>query len=140
MANLKELFAWAVEEQLGANPAPPVLELDAELPFSLIDYTLLKELELLQPYGQGNPRPIFLSPPLKVLRHRFFSQKKHLELHLSDITDGTSMRAVAWRQGERWQDVPLEKGALKIAYTPRQSKFNGLLQIELAVQDILPLG
>jgi single-stranded-DNA-specific exonuclease len=140
LANLKELFAWAVEEQLGANPAPPVLELDAELPFSLIDHTLLKELELLQPYGQGNPRPIFLSPPLKVLRHRFFSQKKHLELHLSDITDGTSMRAVAWRQGERWQDVPLEKGALKIAYTPRQSKFNGLLQIELAVQDILPLG
>jgi single-stranded-DNA-specific exonuclease len=140
LANLKELFAWAVEEQLGANPAPPVLELDAELPFSLIDHTLLKELELLQPYGQGNPRPIFLSPPLKVLRHRFFSQKKHLELHLSDITDGTSMRAVAWRQGERWQDAPLEKGALKIAYTPRQSKFNGLLQIELAVQDILPLG
>lgn len=140
LANLKELFAWAVEEQLGANPAPPVLELDAELPFSLIDHTLLKELELLQPYGQGNPRPIFLSPPLNVLRHRFFSQKKHLELHLSDTTDGTSMRAVAWRQGERWQDAPLEKGALKIAYTPRQSKFNGLLQIELAVQDILPLG
>jgi single-stranded-DNA-specific exonuclease len=140
LANLKELFAWAVEEQLGANPAPPVLELDAELPFSLIDHTLLKELELLQPYGQGNPRPIFLSPPLKVLRHRFFSQKKHLELHLSDTTDGTSMRAVAWRQGERWQDTPLERGALKIAYTPRQSKFNGLLQIELAVQDILTLG
>lgn len=140
LANLKELFAWAVEEQLGANPAPPVLELDAELPFSLIDHTLLKELELLQPYGQGNPRPIFLSPPLKVLRHRFFSQKKHLELHLSDTTDGTSMRAVAWRQGERWQNAPLDKGALKIAYTPRQSKFNGLLQIELAVQDILPLG
>ncbi len=139
LSNLKDLFAWAVEEQLGANPAPPVLELDAELPFSLIDHTFLKELELLQPYGQGNPRPIFLSPPLKVLRHRFFSQKKHLELHLSDTTDGTSMRAVAWRQGERWQDTPLEKQPLKIAYTPRMSKFNGLLQMELAVQDILPL-
>ena len=137
LANLKELFAWAVTEQLGANPAPPVLELDAELPFSLIDHTLLKELELLQPFGQGNPRPIFLSPPLTVLRHRFFSQKKHLELHLSDTTDGTSMRAVAWRQGERWQGTPLDKGTLKIAYTPRLSKFNGLLQIELAVQDIL---
>ena len=137
LANLKELFAWAVEEQLGANPAPPVLELDAELPFSLIDHTLLKELELLQPFGHGNPRPIFLSPPLNVLRHRFFSQKKHLELHLSDTTDGTSMRAVAWRQGERWQGAPLDKGRLKIAYTPRLSKFNGLLQIELAVQDIL---
>lgn len=137
LANLKDLFAWAVEEQLGTNPAPPVLELDAELPFSFIDHTFLKELELLQPYGQGNPRPIFLSPPLNILRHRFFSQKKHLELHLSDTTDGTSLRAVAWRQGERWQDTPLEGRRVKIAYTPRLSKFNGLMQIELSVQEIL---
>lgn len=139
LANLKNLFAWAVEEQLGANPAPPVLELDAELPFSLITATLLKELELLQPFGQGNPRPIFLSPPLNVLKHRFFGQKKHLELHLSDSSDGTNMRAVAWRQGERWQHASFDHKQLKIAYTPRLSKFNGLLQIELAVQDILSL-
>jgi single-stranded-DNA-specific exonuclease len=137
LANLKERFALAVEEQLGADPAPPILELDAELPFALIDQTLLKELDLLQPYGQGNPKPIFLSPPLTVLRHRFFSMKKHLELHLSDTTDGTSMRAVAWRQGEKWQDTALEGRKLRIAYTPRLSKFNGLLQIELAVQEIL---
>jgi single-stranded-DNA-specific exonuclease len=139
LANLKNLFAWAVEEQLGANPAPPILELDAELPFSMITATLFKELDLLQPYGQGNPRPIFLSPPLSVLRHRFFSQKKHLELHLSDTTDGTNMRAVAWRQGERWKDAALGGRRIKIAYTPRLSKFNGLQQIELAVQDILSL-
>lgn len=140
LANLKDLFAWAVEEQLGANPAPPILELDAELPFALITATFLKELELLQPYGQGNPRPIFLSPPLNVLRHRFFSQKKHLELHLSDSNDGTNMRAVAWRQGTRWQDASFTGRQIRIAYTPRLSKFNGLQQIELAVQDIQLLG
>jgi single-stranded-DNA-specific exonuclease len=100
---------------------------------------LLKELELLQPFGQGNPRPIFLSPPLNILKHRFFSQKKHLELHLSDSSDGTNMRAVAWRQGERWQDASFTGRQIKIAYTPRLSKFNGLQQIELAVQDILSL-
>lgn len=139
LANLKELFAWAVEEQLGANPAPPVLELDAKLPFALITDVLLKELDLLQPFGQGNPRPIFLSPPLTVLRHRYFGQKKHLELHVSDTTDGTTMRAVAWRQGERWQGTSLAGRNLTMAYTPRRSRFNGLLQFELAVQEILSL-
>ena len=137
LANLKDLFAWAVEEQLGANPAPPVLELDAVLPLGQVDAILLKELELLQPFGQGNPRPIFLSPPLTVLKHRFFGQKKHLELHLSDTTDGAKQRAVAWRQGERWQGTSLDSKLLTIAYTPRLSKFNGLMQPELAVQDIL---
>ncbi len=139
LVNLKSLFAWAVEEQLGTNPAPPILELDMELPFSQVTATLLKELELLQPYGQGNPRPIFLSPPLSILRHRFFGQKKHLELFLSDSTDGTTMRAVAWRQGERWQKTSLDQREVRVAYTPRLTKFNGLMQPELAVQDILSL-
>lgn len=137
LATLKKLFAWAVEEQLGENPAPPVLELDMELPFSAVTATLLKELDLLQPYGQGNPRPIFLSPMLSVQKVRFFSQKKHLEMYLADSTDGTVLRAVAWRQGERWSKIIREKATLRVAYTPRLSIFNNVLQIELAVHDIV---
>ena len=47
--------------------------------------------------------------------------------------------AVAWRQGTRWQDTSFTGKRIQIAYTPRLSKFNGLQQIELAVQDIKPL-
>jgi single-stranded-DNA-specific exonuclease len=137
LAALKDLFAKAVEDQLGANPIQPILELDMELPFGQISDILLKELELLQPFGQGNPRPVFLSPPLSILKHRFFGQKKHLELHVADTTDGTLHRAVAWRQGEQWQDQSLSGKEAVIAYTPRLSKFNGLHQFELAVQSIL---
>lgn len=137
LSTLKELFSKAVENQLGANPLQPTLQLDMELPFGQISNTLLQELELLQPFGQGNPRPVFLSPPLSILKHRFFGQKKHLELHLADTTDGTIHRAVAWRQGEQWQDQPLGGKQAVIAYTPRLSKFNGLQQFELAVQSIL---
>lgn len=137
LAALKDLFSNAVESQLGVNPPQPVLEVDMELPFGEISNALLKELELLQPYGQGNPRPIFLSPSLTVLKHRFFGQKKHLELHVADSSDGTVHRAVAWRQGEQWQDISLNGKEVVIAYTPRLSKFNGLRQFELAVQSIL---
>lgn len=131
---LKQLFPQAALDQLGANPLRPALEVDAELPFADLSASLLKELELLQPYGQGNPRPIFLSPPLSVLRHRLFSQKRHLELHVSDRTDGTTMRAVAWRQGEHWRE-PGSK-PIRLAYTPRLSNFNGVRQIELTATHI----
>lgn len=134
LATLRQLFTQAALDQLGTNPPQPALEVDAELPFADLSATLLKELELLQPYGQGNPRPIFLSPPLSVLRHRLFGQKRHLELHVSDRTDGTTMRAVAWRQGEHWRQ-PGSK-PIRLAYTPRLSNFNGLRQIELTVTHI----
>lgn len=130
LGNLKEMFAQAARDQLGEDPRPSALEVDAELPFADLSATLLKELDLLQPYGQGNPRPVFLSPPIDVLRHRFFGQKKHLEMHVSDRSDGTTMRAVAWRQGADWRRSP---GDIRLAYTPRLVKFNGLQQIELTV-------
>lgn len=139
LASLKDLFSQAVVDQLGNNPPQPMLELDMELPFSQISDTLLKELELLQPFGHGNPRPIFLSPALSVRKHRFFGQKKHLELHLVDTSDGIVHRAVAWRQGEQWQNHALDGKEAVVAYTPRLSKYNGLQQFELAVQDILSI-
>jgi single-stranded-DNA-specific exonuclease len=139
LATLKDLFAQAARDQLGEDPSPQPWELDIELSFANIDATLLKELELLQPFGQGNPRPVFLSPNLKVVRHRFFSQKKHLEMHLCDTTSATTMRAVAWRQGEAWKDVMHDGKSIKIAYTPRLSKFNGILQFELAIHQIFAL-
>lgn len=138
LSTLKILFANAARDQLGETPVPQPIELDAELPFAQIDANLIKELELLQPFGQGNPRPLFLSPPLEVVKSRFFSQKKHLEMHLRDITSGAIMRAVAWRQGEQWKDSIHDTKQIRIAYTPRLSRFNGLLQFELSVQQIFP--
>lgn len=134
---LKELFSKAVAEQLGNKPTAPVIELDALLPFSQISNTFLKELELLQPFGQGNPRPLFLSPPLMVSRHRFFSQNKHMELHLSDPADGSLLRGVLWRHGERWAGHIRSGSQITIAYTPRFARFHGLTQIELAISEIL---
>lgn len=139
LTTFKKLFAQAVTEQRGSNPEPIRLELDLELPFSQISSTMIKELDLLQPFGPGNPRPVFLSPPTIIQKHRFFGQKKHLELHLVDTTDDTQRRAVAWRQGELWKNHRLNEMQIRIAYTPKVSLFNGLLQFELTVHKILPV-
>ena len=49
---LRERFNDRVIEKLGPKPLTPTLKLDHELAFSNINNTLLKELEMLQPYGK----------------------------------------------------------------------------------------
>jgi single-stranded-DNA-specific exonuclease len=136
LANFKKSFSQAIQKQLGDLLRKPVVEVDLELPFSKISSSLVEELRLLQPYGPGNPRPIFLSPPVWVKKYRFFSHNQHLELYLSDLKNGSHMRAVAWRQGEQWKNIPLQDQVIIITYFPKISKYQGLHQLELTIRDI----
>lgn len=107
-------------------------KVDGELPFSLAaDFTWLKELEMLQPFGMGNPEPVFSSPPVTVK-----SMRPKPGLMLLDLDDGEGrvLRAKAWR---RLSDMPLTLRGKKIrvAYTPRIDRYNGMATIELLMRD-----
>jgi single-stranded-DNA-specific exonuclease len=135
LEELRERFHEAAREQLGDEPLTPGLKLDAELGFSQIDFTLLKELEMLQPFGMGNPEPVFVSPTLELVGRREFGRDKaHVALELKDPAAGVTLRAKAWRQAK---ELPpgLKGKSLRIAYTPRIDRYNGLASIDLRLRD-----
>lgn len=130
---LRQRFHEVVARRLGPEPLPPTLALDAELSLAEIRFDLLKELELLQPFGCANPEPVFLSPPLTVRSLRLFGQD-HASLELREPATGVCLRAKAWRMAS---DLPsnLVGRSLRAAFTPRVDTFNGLAQIELNLKD-----
>ncbi|GAB6125111.1 single-stranded-DNA-specific exonuclease RecJ [Humidesulfovibrio idahonensis] len=138
---LREGFHLAVEASLGPVPLKPSLKLDRELSFGDISFTLLKELEMLQPFGMGNPEPTFVSPPVMVKDYRVFG-KDHVKLKLVEqlpadqvgVRPGAVLPAKAWRKAsELTRDV---MGTLKrFAFTPRIDRFDGVPKIELQVKD-----
>lgn len=134
---LRTAFSRAVADQLGSSMPRPSIRLDGRLGFQEIDLPLIRELELLEPVGPGNPRPVFLSPPVRVMRQKFLSRGKHLDLVLRDEQSGTILRGVLWREGEAWQDSFLEGSVLRVAFTPKQSAYQGLTRIELTLRAIL---
>jgi single-stranded-DNA-specific exonuclease len=138
LPSLRQAFAQAVQRQCGTQlGAPPPILVDMEVPFSQVHARLLHELDLLQPFGPSNPRPIFLSPPVTVTRQRFFGMGKHVELWLRDTTDGVSLRGVAWRLGETWKAIR-SASRFRVAYTPKTSSFRGAVGIELTISGIFP--
>ncbi len=138
---LREGFHLAVEAALGSTPLKPSLKLDRELSFGDISFTLLKELEMLQPFGMGNPEPLFVSPPVLVKDYRVFG-KDHVKLMLAEqlpedqvgTRPGALLPAKAWRKAA---DLTREvQGKLmRFAFTPRIDRFDGVPKIELQVKD-----
>ena len=130
---LKEQFNQAVLMQINSIQPIPVLEADMELGFERIGFDFLKELAMLEPYGPGNPEPLFVSPPLTVRGSKVFG-KNHLALDLRDERAGVSMKGKFWGQAERCGN--LNSHTVRVVYTPRLDLYNGLTSIDLSIKDI----
>jgi single-stranded-DNA-specific exonuclease len=100
----------------------PVMEYDADLPLPNIDTKLWETLQKLEPYGAGNPLPVFVSRQAKLVQPPRILKEKHLKLRVvPDDSDGRWQKAhevVAWRMAERSVQEALALGdILDIAFT-----------------------
>ena len=132
-------FDAVAEEVLGPNPLLPSITLECELGFKLAgDHNFLKELELLQPFGPGNPEPVFQSPPLLVKERSFLGRsREHVLLRLTDSASGITLSAKAWRMADELPASLINKHIL-VAYTPRIDTYNGIASVDIAIKDWRP--
>jgi single-stranded-DNA-specific exonuclease len=68
----------------------PVLDLDAELSLADVTPELFRALELLAPYGVGNPEPVFAVRAVQVTAPPRILKEKHIKLRLRDRDVGTA--------------------------------------------------
>jgi single-stranded-DNA-specific exonuclease len=136
LEELRARFDAAARESLGDTPPAACLTLDGELGFDkAADFTLLKELELLQPFGSGNAEPVFASPPLTIHRRRVFGPgKNHVVLEVEDVSCGITLHAKAWRQAGALPDNVCGR-RIRLAYTPRMDAWNGAPSVDVRIKD-----
>ena len=130
---LVERFEAAARSALGPVAPQPSLKVDGELSFEAVGATLVRELSLLEPFGCGNPEPVFASPPVTVVSRREFGDN-HVVLSVRDVEAGVTLRAKAWRMadaiGPEWTGT-----LARIAYSPKITYFSGVPEIELRLRD-----
>jgi single-stranded-DNA-specific exonuclease len=160
-ANLPELCthldAYA-RARLTLADFEPVLDLDAELPFDQITHDLFQALRRLEPFGMGNPEPVFAARNLRVMAMPRVIKEKHVKLKLSSQNEdlggaGVLPRvhaqssdrgwrksiihdALGWRMAERIQQAELLPGdALDIAFTLDHNDHPEFGGLELSLRD-----
>jgi single-stranded-DNA-specific exonuclease len=85
-ANLPELCSHLntyARSRLTLADFEPVLDLDAELPFDEITHDLFQALRRLEPFGMGNPEPVFAARNLRLMAPPRVIKEKHVKLKLS---------------------------------------------------------
>ena len=124
------------EESLTEQHLQPQLRIDARVSPQTLDLKLVEQLKLLEPFGAGNPKPIFVTGGLLIRQEPTVMKDKHLKLWLDD---GNRRRfEVVWWDGvERSQGRTLTPGSrIEIAYTAEANVWQSSTRLQLVVEDI----
>ncbi len=127
------------QERLSGLDLMPTIEIDAEVSLDEIDWALYETLNKLEPTGQANPTPVFLSKNVEVMSHRAVGQNgAHLQMRLSNRNGGQAhqlMPAIAFRQGAWANELPQ---LIDVVYSVNLNEWNGRRSLQLMVQDLRP--
>ena len=123
-------FSRFVLENSTPEQRQPTLIYDAEIDFGTLSLEFLSQYDLLQPFGNSNPQPVFVARGVGLSRPPHHMKNHHLRLML--------------RQGYHEQDAvyfgggetPLPDPPWDIAFTIDRNNFRGRTTLQLVIQDV----
>jgi single-stranded-DNA-specific exonuclease len=113
----------------------PTLLIDAELPFNQLNLPLAIELNRLEPFGAGNPRPVFVTRNLRIMSSPRVMKERHLKMFLIGES-GRPVEAVMWNWLDILQQTPAKNDRIEVAYTIETSSWQGETRMQLNIEDM----
>ncbi len=115
----------------------PKISIDMQLSLSYIDESLIQQLELLEPFGKGNQKPIFVEKDLEILNTRIIGKNQNvLKMQVRDKT-GRVMDALYFGNVSDFLTYFEQKGGAKAAFTyyPEVNDYMGRKTLQIIVQN-----
>jgi single-stranded-DNA-specific exonuclease len=125
-----EAFRKAAGEALSGEALLPCVRLDHELAFPEIDVDLLRWHEMLQPFGNGNPQPLFLAREVEPVALPRVVNEKHLIFRLRQ---GNRHRRAVFFDGVM---NPLPPAPWDIAFRIRADEYAGETLVAMQIEAV----
>ena len=137
LPEFQERFEAYVAAHIREDQLQPTLQIEAELQLADITKSFYNVLRHLEPFGPGNPRPLFVSRHL--INHRdtraVGKEREHLRL---DVTDRmNAITGIAFGRADMAEYIQ-NGNAVDICYELNENTFNHYTTIQMMVQDIQP--
>lgn len=135
---LEERLHEVAAEMVSDEDLRDEIEIDAWIPACELVPDLWREVQILEPFGEGNPMPVFASRFLVLGAQCFGKQNEHLRLTVRG--DGmTPMEAVYWRAAHMLDT--LKPGTeWDFCYRLDVNRYSGYEFLRLVIQDVRPCG
>ncbi len=109
--------------------------IDVPMPLEYISEPLIQELEVLEPFGQGNEKPLFAQKNLHIRSARVFGKNRNV-VRLSLATEqGTPMDGMIFGDGDGFMEELGNKRKIDVIYYPNINEYNGNRSLQIVIRN-----
>ena len=115
----------------------PKISIDMQLPLGYVTEDLINQLSLLEPFGKGNTKPVFVEKDLEIINSRILGKNQNvLKMEVRDFS-GQKMEAMYFGDIVKFQEYLAEKEGKKITfiYYPTFNEYQGKRNLQIVVQN-----
>ena len=135
LPELRDRLEKYTKERFDAERARPALAIDASIALRELSWETWEELQAMEPFGQGNPRPTFIAKRILMTRaERFGGGDRHARFVFID-ENGRSWRGIAFQSGEMSERFPMNSW-VDVVFQLSRNEWQGRSTLELRVLDL----
>ena len=108
--------------------------IDVAMPFEYISEPFIRELALLEPFGQGNERPQFAQRRLKVRSARVAGKNRNVVMLSLASESGCVMEARWFGDGDGFMEEMGSRRLMDVIYYPEINEYNGRRSIQIIIR------
>lgn len=118
----------------------PRVWIDVPMPLEYVTEGLVEELKRLEPFGQGNEKPLFAQKGLMIRSLRVLGKNRNV-VKLGLVTDtGLSMDGLLFGDGDAVQKELAGKDRIDIVYYPDVNEYNGNRTLQAVIRNYKAAG
>ncbi len=127
-------FEQVVSATITAEQQVPEIEIDAEIPLTLVKPAIYNILKQFEPFGPANMRPVFVSRNLYDYHGKsVLVKEQHLRI-VAHQKDGAIVEGIGFNLADKYELV--KSGPFDMVYTMDENEFNGTARLQVKVIDI----
>ena len=111
------------------------LSIDIAMPIQYVSEEFIEELKLLEPFGNGNSKPLFAERDFYVLRSQILGKNKNTVKIYGVNGAGCHMEGLYFGDPETLMELLGKKDTISITYYPAVNEFRGQRNLQLMIQD-----
>lgn len=134
-----KLFMERMEEGCSLSPEELVekVHIDAAMPFHYVNRKLVEQFTLLEPFGNGNRKPLFAQKNLRLLQSRILGKSGKVGKYTVLDENGDRYELTYFGEQEELLSYWKKKQKIHITYYPELNVFRGRMEIQLILQNYM---
>lgn len=136
MEKFYERMSLAIDKKISGKKIEPSIDIDFEIKSEDIDWEFMTELKKMEPFGNGNPEPVFLMKDMKISDLKVCGNgTKHLKMSLRSSNGNPKIfDSIGFGMGEKLSDFETGQ-SIDVVFNLSEDEWNGSKKMQLKLID-----